>query len=227
MKIFFDVDGVIIDGWHANPERRKPWNATIEQDLGICREAFQRAFFSPLRQGAESLMDACLRGEADLKDVLSEILPTLGYHGSVDTFATYWFEKDSNVNQDVLNIVKRLRQCEEVELYIATAQEHHRASYLWNDLGLKELFDDIFYSARLGVSKDRPDFFAKINAQLDIGAAERPLFFDDTETVVRAARAAGWDAHIFDTVEDISRHSRLVRILTAQHAATASTQEQD
>ena len=213
MKIFFDVDGVIIDGWHANPERRKPWNATIEQDLGVSLEAFQRAFFAPSPHGADSLMNACLKGDGDLKDILEELLPTLGYHGHVDSFVTYWFENDSNINHDVLEIVKRLRQRKDVELYIATAQEHHRAAYLWNDLGLKDLFDDIFYSARLGVSKDGIDFFARINSQLDITAAERPLFFDDRETVVLAARAAGWDAHLFDTVDDLARNSRLVSLL--------------
>ena len=213
MKIFFDIDGVIIDGWHSKPERRKPWDTTIEQDLGVSREAFQRALFMPQQRGTDSLMSACLRGEDDLKDILAELLPALGYRGAVDTFVEYWFVKDSNINQDVLSIVKRVRQCEEVELYIATAQEHHRAAYLWNDLGLKELFNDIFYSARLGVPKNRTGFFAEINAQLDISPSDRPLFFDDTEKVVTAARAAGWDAHVFDTVEDLSRNSRLLSIL--------------
>ncbi len=158
-------------------------------------------------------MSACVRGEGDLKETLAELLPALGYRGSVDGFVEYWFVKDSNINQDVLEIVKRLRQCEEVELYLATGQEHHRAAYLWNDLGLKHLFHDIFYSARLGVPKHQAGFFAKINAQLDISPSERPLFFDDSERVVTTARAAGWDAHIFDTVEDLSRNSRLISIL--------------
>ncbi len=77
---------------------------------------------------------------------------------------------------------------------------------------MKDLFDDIFYSAQLGVLKHRAGFFATINAQLDISPTERPLFFDDSERVVTAARAAGWDAHIFDTVEDLSRNSRLMSI---------------
>ncbi len=206
------MDGVIIDGWHAKPGRRRPWDATIEQDLGISREAFQRAFFTSPRR-AESLMSACVRGEGDLKEILSGLLPTLGYRGSIDAFVEYWFAKDSNINQDVLEIVKRLRQCEGVELYLATGQERYRAAYLWNDLGLIELFDDIFYSARLGVSKHRIGFFAKINAQLEIAPSEQPLFFDDSERVVTAARAAGWDAYIFDTVEDLTRNSRLMSIL--------------
>lgn len=213
MKIFLDVDGVIIDGWHAKPERRKPWNATIEQDLGVSREAFQQAFFKAPHRGTDSPMESCIRGDGDLKDILTELLPTLGYDGSVDAFVAYWFAKDSTINQDVIEIAKRLRQRQGVELYIATGQEHYRAAYLWNDLGLKDLFDDMFYSARLGLSKIRTEFFADINARLGIGADEQPLFFDDSEAVVTAARDAGWDAHIFDTIEDLSRNSRVVEIL--------------
>ncbi len=213
MKIFFDVDGVIIDGWHSKPELRRPWDATIEQNLGVGREAFEQAFFKPPQRGAESLMSACVRGKGDLKETLAELLPALGYRGSVDGFVEYWFVKDSNINQDVLEIVTRLKRSEEVELFLATGQEHHRAAYLWNDLGLKDLFNDIFYSARLGIPKHRTEFFATINAQLDISPSERPLFFDDSERIVTAARAAGWDAHIFDTVEDLSRTSRLMSIL--------------
>ncbi len=36
-------------------------------------------------------------------------------------------------------------------------QEHHRAAYLWDELGFKEHFKDIFYSARLGHLKKRPN----------------------------------------------------------------------
>ena len=37
LKVFFDVDGVLIDGWHNDPKRRKAWDAAIKADLGIDR----------------------------------------------------------------------------------------------------------------------------------------------------------------------------------------------
>ncbi len=203
LKVFFDVDGVIIQGWHADPRRRRAWDATIEADLGISREAFQRSLFRPKQAGAEPLMNACLRGAADLKAVLAEVLPLLGYRGSVDGFLDYWFRKDSRIDPEVLDVVARIRACEGAALFLATGQEHHRAAYLWKELGLSEAFDDIFYSARLGVDKDSADFFAKINAELHIAEGERPLFFDDRESIVARARAAGWDAQLFSSVEDL------------------------
>ena len=213
MRIFFDIDGVVIDGWHAQPERRKPWDATIERDLGVDRAAFQGALFKPPRDGAESLMGACVRGEGDLKDVLSELLPTVGYRGSVDGFLEYWFANDSNVDRAVIGIVERLGRCDAVALYLATNQEKYRAAYLWNELGLKDFFVDMFVSANLGVTKTDAAFYAEIDAQLGIAPSDRPLFFDDKADVVGAAQAAGWDAHVFETVADLSRNPRLTELL--------------
>ncbi len=213
MKIFFDVDGVLIDGWHVDPDRRKPWDITLERDTGVSREALRRALFMPGEGDAESLISVCARGADDLVDVLTGILPGLGYTGTAYSFMDYWFSRDSNINPDVLSFVERLKRSGMCELYLATNQEHHRASFLWDRLGFKELFQDIFYSARLGILKDRTEFYATINRQLNIGTAERPLFFDDRENVVMTARAAGWDAEIFETSETLSKNERLREIL--------------
>jgi putative hydrolase of the HAD superfamily len=140
-------------------------------------------------------------------------IPALGYEGSVDAFVRYWFENDARINRDVLAVVDRLARHAQVELYLATGQEHHRAAYLWNELGLRAHFRDIFYSARLGHLKATPEFFGAINRALAIGPAERPLLFDDDEEVVGLARASGWDASVLDTVDDLVGHPRLARLL--------------
>jgi putative hydrolase of the HAD superfamily len=93
MKIFFDVDGVVIDGWYAKPERRKRWDATIEQDLGIDLEAFQQKFFASPAGKFPSVMHGCVAGEYDLKEALAALLPTVGYDGSVDVFVRYCARK--------------------------------------------------------------------------------------------------------------------------------------
>jgi putative hydrolase of the HAD superfamily len=81
LKIFFDVDGVLIDGWHGKPERRKRWDATIERDLGVDSKAFQERFFDSPTAGSPSLMHACLSGACDLKEALARVLPSIGYAG--------------------------------------------------------------------------------------------------------------------------------------------------
>ncbi len=214
MKIFLDVDGVLVDGWHADPARRKPWDATIEQDLGVRRDVFQALFFGRRDGGRPSLMHECVRGAMDLKVALAGVLPEAGYFGSVDSFIDYWFTKDSNLNTDVLETVERLSAHKHVALYLATGQEHYRADYLWHKLAFKDYFAAIFYSARLGHLKNAAAFYEAVNVSLDIGKTERPLFFDDQTDVVEAANRAGWDACVFKSVADIRDHPRLRDLLT-------------
>ena len=209
MKIFFDVDGVLINGWHAKPERRQRWDVALNNDLGVDPLAFQEKFFATPTGEFASLMHSCVAGRRDLKEELASVLPSLGYSGSADTFVAYWLERDSNLNHDVLEIVRRLAEWPDAELYVVTGQEHYRAAYLWNTLGFRDHFKDILYSAKLGHLKGTAAFFSRINTMLSIEAGDAPLFFDDQEEVVSLARDAGWDARVFEDVRTILTHPRL------------------
>ncbi|MGN7806733.1 HAD-IA family hydrolase [Ensifer sp. 22521] len=208
MKVFFDVDGVLIDGWHADFARRKPWDVTIEADLGVDRDAFQLLFFGNPAKGAASPMFECVTGRRDLKEALAAVLPQTGYKGGVDDFVRYWFEKDSNINPEVFDLVRKLRE-RGAQTFVATGQEHHRAAYLWNELHFANHFDRLFYSAEIGVPKKDPRFFEAINRALEIDPEERPLFFDDQPEIVELASRAGWDAAIFTSARNIQKHPRL------------------
>jgi putative hydrolase of the HAD superfamily len=213
LKVIFDVDGVLIDGWHADSARRKPWDATLEADLGVKREAFQEAFFGLVGGQSESLMSECVSGRRDTRDALAAILPRLGYQGQVDHFMRYWFEKDSNLNARVLELVDQLRESDDADVYIATGQEHYRAQYLWNELGFRNRFDGMFYSAQIGWPKADARFFESINRNLGITPRDRPIFFDDQSSIVELARSAGWDASTFTCPQDIVEHPRLAGLL--------------
>ncbi len=154
--------------------------------------------------------DACLRYRtADLKAALAAVLPEVGYNGDVDDFVRYWFEKDSNLDAEVFEFVRKVHAISGAEMFLATGQEHHRAGYLWNELGFSKYFDAIFYSAKIGLPKTDLRFFDTINHALLISPEERPLFFDDTPAIVALARQAGWDATLFRSASDIRDHPRL------------------
>lgn len=212
MKIFFDVDGVLIDGWHANRALRKPWDASLEADLGVDRGAFQKLFFGAAGGQGGSPMFECVTGRRDLRDALAEVLPQVGYPGTADAFMRYWFAKDSNVNADVLNLVDDIRERSGAKVYVATGQEHYRARYLWDELGFSRHFDGLFYSAEIGHPKGDVRFFEAINGSLGIGMGPRPLFFDDQAEIVELARSVGWDGTAFTSVRDIREHPRLRRL---------------
>ena len=154
-NILFDVDGVLIHGYHARPEHRHCWDATLEQDFGLSRQDFKTTFISgPFK-------NEVLIGKKDLNTALQETLPEIGYTGPIQDFINYWLQKDSKVNQQLYALVKRLKEQGEFRLYLATNQEHERAGYLMNTLGFSQYFEDIFYSARIGCQKPE-----KPNSQL-------------------------------------------------------------
>ncbi len=209
MKVFFDVDGVLIEGWHANDALRKRWDATLEADMGIDSGAFRKLLFDTQKDQLTSLMSECSTGRRDLKDALADVLPKAGYQGTTSDFIRYWFEKDSNLNADVFGLVQDIKKGCCAEMYLATAQEHHRARYLWNELGLSKHFDGMFYSANIGYPKQDVRFFEAINNSLGIDPGEQPPFFDDRPDIVEIANGAGWDGVVFSSIADIQTHPQL------------------
>lgn len=196
--IFFDLDGVLINGFHSNPDKTNRWDRNIEQDLGIKQEELTANFFET------SFMDVII-GKQDCKEALQEALPSFSESVSAEQLMQYWFEKDSEFNQDVMAIVQALSELPEVKLYIATNQEHYRADFLWNDAGLKNYFEDIYYSARLGCLKEDPDYFSQIVRELHL-PDKNVLFFDDSPKNIDVAKQFGWDAVIFDDINDLATH---------------------
>ncbi|MGV8833015.1 MAG: HAD family hydrolase [Devosia sp.] len=198
--VFFDVDGVLVHGYHARPGAlQHRWNDNLQADLGIDPERFQQEFIYDI------FIKQVIIGQVALIDALERRLPAMGYRGSPMTVMHYWLTHDSVLNQPLLDIIARLKTRTDLRLFIATNQEHLRANWLWSHLGLSSLFEDMFYSARIGVLKPQQAYFDFIEARIG-PQTEPPLFFDDTPKVIDGARRAGWDAVQFDTVDDLTSH---------------------
>jgi putative hydrolase of the HAD superfamily len=206
--VFFDVDGVLVHGYHARPELQHHWHETLLADLGVDPDRFRDEFIFDV------FIKKVVTGHMSLIAALDRVLPSLGYKGSPMVFVHYWLSHDSKLNQPLLDLVTRLRRHSDLRLYIATNQDHMRALWLWQTLGMSELFDDIFYSARVGIRKPEPGFFDFVAARIG-PQAEAPLFFDDTPKVVDGARAAGWEAVLFNTIDDFTAHPWVADRLTA------------
>jgi putative hydrolase of the HAD superfamily len=197
--LFFDVDGVLVQGYHHNPERTRRWDATLLDDLGVDPGRFTQDFIFDI------FVKKVVTGQMSVVEALERRLPGLGYNGSPMVFLDYWLNKDSVLNSELLEAIKRLKARSDIRLYIATNQEHIRASWLWSRCGLSDIFDDMFHSARIGVRKPEPAYFEFIHRR--IGHQQQPpLFFDDTPKVVDGAKAQGWEAVLFDTNADFFSH---------------------
>ena len=180
--IMMDVDGVLVTG---RPQDGAHLFTDLEKDLGVSLEILQREFFKPrwpdIVTGRKSLLP-------ELAEVLATIAPTV----TAERLIEYWLINDSRIDMAVLDAMRSLRQ-QGHHVYLATNQEHLRASYLMNDMGLARDVDGIFYSAALGHRKPEPEFYSKITEQLGVKKSEIVLI-DDTEPNVHSAREFGWQA---------------------------------
>ncbi len=205
--VLFDMDGVLLQNWGPHHEKRKRWDADMERDFGISQQALTDAFF------ADVFVNQVLTGKIGLREALAAILPTIGFRGRIDDFVAYWLARDANVDLDLIEIVKKLRASGKVKLYIATNNEAVRSTYLWEEVGFKNWFDDIFYASDLGVAKPKAAFFEACAARM--GALDQPpLFFDDYDVYARGACAYGWEGVVFNGIESCTAHPYIESLLS-------------
>ena len=190
--VMLDVDGVLVTG---RPEDGRSWATDIEHDLGIPLDRLQSDFFVPH-------WGAIVTGRTQLTDVLAGCLPDLATGVSVSDFLDYWFARDARLDDAVLDACGNLR-AQGVSVYLATNQEHERARYLMDRLGLGAHVDGIVYSAAVGAKKPDRAFFDAALAQSG-ATAGNTLLVDDTRANIDAAHAAGWHAALWLPGSDLS-----------------------
>lgn len=179
--LMVDVDGVLVRGRRDGGR----WSSSIEADLGVTEVDLKQAFFSPhwddIVTGRRGMVEV-------LRPVLQRIAPHLSHHDLID----YWFAHDGKLDHALIAGLDRQRE-RGTKIYLATNQEHLRATYLLEELGLGQHCDGIYYSAALGCRKPDRLFFEKTAVLSHIPAGELLLLDDLAENVI-AARTAGWRA---------------------------------
>ena len=171
-----DVDGVLVDG-----RPKTDVTVSLEEDLGINPGALHEHFFTPHWENI-------ILGRAGLMEHLETALERIAPRVSPAGFVSYWFEKDSRVVATFLPELSLVRS-EGRRVYLATNQEHLRAAYLMDTLGLSEHVDGIFYSAGLGARKPEMEFFMNVQSALGL-RGEEMLLIDDSKPNIEAALAA-------------------------------------
>lgn len=183
MKILMvDVDGVLV---HGRPSDGLHLFTDLERDLGLSRDLIQKEFF-------QTHWGDIVTGREDLEPRLASVLAKIAPGLSATTLIDYWFENDSRLDQTLLAGLAALR-AKGIPMYLATNQEHRRAAYLMENLGLSSYFDGIFYSAMFGYQKPASEFFRLATERVGIDPSEI-AFIDDYPANIEAARQFGWKA---------------------------------
>lgn len=195
--LVLDIDGVVS---LAQPGSANPWYATLREDWGLDHdtELAPEFFLQPI------FMEV-LRGRLDLYVALHEYFEGKGLTDRLEEFVAYWFEKDAVIDRDVLATADAWRQRTGGRVFAATNQEHHRIAYLRDQLGLGAHFDEIVYSAALGVCKPERVFFTNAQARMGVTVAQSILFVDDRSANVDGARICGWRAMLYRGHDSLDR----------------------
>lgn len=183
--LMIDVDGVVVRG---RPDDGQPWNSRLDVDLGVDAEEVQQEFFRPY-------WDNVVTGKISLHDCLGPVLERIAPRLSCEELIAYWFENDARIDSRLLQEIGALR-AQGINAYLATNQEHNRAAYLMDKLGLAGHFDGIYYSADLGHQKPDVAFFR--NVEKEVGIPAQSLFLiDDSFANIEAAKRIGWKAALW------------------------------
>ena len=193
--LVLDIDGVVS---LAQPGSAHPWYATLKADLGLDYGEIERDFFKV------AFMEV-LRGRRDLHVALYGYFEPKGMADRIGDFVRYWLEKDAVIDRTVLAEADAWRRRTGGRVFAAANQEHHRVAYLRDHAGLGAHFDDIIYSAELGVCKPERVFFTNAQARMAVTAAQSILFVDDKAENVDGARMCGWRAMLYRGSESLAR----------------------
>lgn len=171
-----DVDGVLV---HPPAEGTYAGNAALDAAIATVRHHLSAEDWQLLATG-----------RADLLHRVGSIALPAGL--TAEALIDYWFESETRIDTAILESVDRLRRGG-MRVFLATNQEHLRARYLMDRLGLAAQVDGMLYSAALGYRKPAPEYFA-VAALRGRAEAADIVFIDDNEGNVDAARLAGWRA---------------------------------
>ena len=181
--VLFDADGVVIDS--------EMFSFQLEKECGITFQQTQPFYLGGFQD--------CLVGKADLKQEIKPFLIEWGWEGTVDDFLNYWFKSEDNLNNQVVDVIKKLKKSG-VKCYLATNQEKYRTEYLKKQMGFDGLFEKVFSSSQVGYKKPRIEYFEVIYSELAKEFSfekNQIMFWDDSQKNVDSALKFGFDAHFF------------------------------
>lgn len=183
--ILFDADGVLINA--------EVFSKVLEREYGISTEITLPFYTGPFQ--------ACLKGDADLKEILSPYLEEWGWKKSVDEYLMEWFKAEHLIDEDLINYIQDLRS-KRIKCYVATNQEKYRAEYMLEQMGFKNSFDKLYASAHLGYQKPEVKFYEKVFNDIGDINKDEVLFWDDSPNKVAGAKEFGIHAEIYTSFED-------------------------
>jgi len=177
--ILFDADGVVINGrWFTEH---------YSKDFGISEKIMKRFF--------QGVFQDCLVGKRDTREELELVMKDWSWNGTVDELLNYWHRAEDVLNTEILKKIRKLRK-EGVKCYLATNNDSYRTEYMTKQMGFDKLFDGIFSSSDLGITKSSQEFFRIVEERIQIQKKDI-LLIDDSMVHIETAKEFGLETFFY------------------------------
>lgn len=187
--ILFDADGVVLEKY------KEYFSVKFAREYG--------APLADITSFFNNEFGLCIRGKADVREILTAKLPGWNWDKGAEEFQKLWYAFDVHPDEKVLAEVKKFRQ-KGLKCYLVSDQEKYRAEFLENMLA--GMLDGYFFSYQFGHTKHEPEFFKKLLAKMHV-KPEEVLYIDDDPKNIDVARSLGIDARVYKTIADMPRVS--------------------
>lgn len=185
--ILFDFGGVI----YQHPK-------------AVIPEVIARIYDIPLEKAAQeysAYKNDYYLGKISTERLVTALSAVFKSKKSVEDVKQLWllhYAKLATSNQEVINIIKTLRQHYKVYLFSNTTEMSH----LHNDTtGIYKNFDGLFMSYQLGLKKPDPEVFKKVLSSIGF-KPEECLFIDDDQGNLETAKQLGIKTILFNVLTD-------------------------
>ncbi|MDO8497355.1 MAG: HAD hydrolase-like protein [bacterium] len=186
--VLFDVDGVLVNAKRFSQILQEDYNLTTETTLSFFSQKFMH----------------CLVGKADLKEEITPYLKEWKIDKTPEEFLEYWFTSEHKIDEELIRYIKTLKR-NNIKVYVVTNQEKYRTNYIVNKMGFGSIFDDIFSSADLEVTKSEQIFFQKVLQKLENIKADEILLWDDEVKHIEIAKKSGLLAEVYTDFENFKK----------------------
>lgn len=200
--VVYDIGNVLIE-----------WNPERFYDGQIGQAARLRLFDEVDLVGMNLSIDAGAPFKATVFD-LAERVPAWG--DEVRMWYLNWIEMASPRIEHSITLLRALR-AKGVPVFALTNFGDDSFAYAQTQYDFLGEFDREYVSGRMGCIKPDAAIYAALEADCGV-AAERLLFVDDRPENIAAARARGWQGHLFEGTEAWARALVDAGLLTEQEA---------
>lgn len=187
--IFFDADGVILKGGHQFTDK-------LTELHGLKMENMLPFFKGPFLK--------CASGSADVKEELSHVLDQWGWSGTVDELMEFWLTQGTPFDQENISIARTLSE-KGFRCFVTTGQEKYRGEFIKEHVGNGNPFEDVFYSAEVGCSKNDPTFFKTCFERVShiTTNPSEVLVIDDSKHIIKMAQSLEFETFFCEKNEDL------------------------